>query len=70
MVRKSASEEERITGEQNIFEIEDAAFIKAVATDNPHLIRSPYADACRTLVFCLAANRSLETGAPVEVETL
>ncbi len=70
VAHKSAIEEERITGEPNIFEIEDAAFIKAVTTSNPNLVRSPYADACRTLAFCLAANRSLESGAPVEVETL
>jgi len=70
VVRKSAGEEEHITGEPNIFEIEDAAFIKAVATHNPNLVRSPYADACRTLAFCLAANRSLESGEAVEVEAL
>jgi predicted dehydrogenase len=70
VIRKSALEEERIGGEQNVFEMEDAAFIQAVQTGDAGLLRSPYADAVKTLAFCLAANRSLETGEPVEVETM
>ncbi|MHB1355258.1 MAG: Gfo/Idh/MocA family protein [Anaerolineae bacterium] len=70
VIRKSALEEERITGENNIFEIEDGAFIEAVKTGNVSLVRSPYADALKTLAFCLAANKSLETGQPVLVSSI
>jgi myo-inositol 2-dehydrogenase / D-chiro-inositol 1-dehydrogenase len=70
VIRKSALEEERITGENNIFEIEDGAFIDAVKTGNVNLVRSPYADALKTLAFCLAANKSMETGEPVLVSSL
>jgi len=67
VIQKSPLEEEHVAGEKNIFELEDAAFIQAVQTGNRQLVLSPYADAMRTLAFCLAANRSLETGAPVPV---
>jgi myo-inositol 2-dehydrogenase / D-chiro-inositol 1-dehydrogenase len=70
VVRKSTIEEEHIAGEPNIFEIEDGAFIEAVKTGDASLVRSPYADALKTLAFCLAAGKSLETGAPVEVASL
>lgn len=70
VIRKSAMEEERITGESNIFEVEDGAFIEAVKTGNAGLVRSPYADALKTLAFCLAANKSLETGQPVLVSSI
>lgn len=70
VVRKSAIEEERITGEPNVFELEDNAFLEAVMTGCRELILSPYADALKTLAFCLAANKSLEVGAPVEVATI
>lgn len=70
VIRKSALEEERIQGESNIFEIEDGAFVAAVSNDQPELIRSPYADGVRSLAFCLAANRSLETGEVVSVSSL
>ena len=70
VIRKSALEEERIQGESNIFEIEDAAFIAAVTTANPGSILSDYADGCRSLAFCLAANRSLETGQVVSLASL
>lgn len=69
-IRKSAIEEEHITGEPNIFEIEDAAFVEAVKTGNRAVVLSPYADAAKTLAFCLAANKSLDTGAPVEVASV
>jgi len=41
---------------------EDRAFIDAVKTKNPSLIKSPYEDAYKTLSFTLAANKSIETG--------
>ncbi len=70
VIGKSRIEEERIAGEPNIFEIEDGAFIEAVRTNDPARVLSPYGDAIKTLAFCLAANRSLETGEPVEVAAL
>ena len=70
IIRKSEIEEEHIAGEPNIFEIEDGAFIEAVASGNADLIRSPYSDALKTLAFCLAANKSIETGEPVRVDSI
>lgn len=70
VIRKSSIEEERIAGEPNVFELEDGAFIEAVKTGKASLVRSPYADAVKTLAFCLAANRSIETGEPVQVASL
>lgn len=70
VIVKSRIEEERITGESNIFELEDGAFVEAVRTGDASLVRSPYADAIKTLAFCLAANRSLETGELVSVPSL
>ncbi|MGQ9683467.1 MAG: Gfo/Idh/MocA family protein [Anaerolineae bacterium] len=60
--------EERIEGEKDVFAVEDSAFMQAVETGDVIPVRSPYADAVKTLAFCLAANRSLETGEAVEVE--
>ena len=40
----------------------DRAFIDAVKTGDKSLIRSPYADALKTLKMCFAANESMETG--------
>ena len=40
----------------------DRAFIDAVKTNNPALVRSPYADALKSLKICFAANKSMETG--------
>ena len=70
VISKSRLEEERVAGEPDIFEIEDAAFVEAVQTGDARGIRSPYADALKTLAFCLAANQSLETGLPVEVASI
>jgi myo-inositol 2-dehydrogenase / D-chiro-inositol 1-dehydrogenase len=44
----------------------DAAFIRAVATGDPHLVRSPYGDAVKTLDFTLAFEHSADTGEVVE----
>lgn len=70
IIYKSRIEQEHIAGEPNIFEMEDAAFVQAVASGDASAIRSPYADAVRTLAFCLAADKSLETGAPVDVASI
>jgi predicted dehydrogenase len=70
VIQKSRLEEERIAGEPNIFEIEDATFLQAVAEDDAGLVRSPYADAVKTLAFCLAANEALETSEEVKVASI
>jgi predicted dehydrogenase len=57
--------EERVAAQEDIFEIEDRAFLKAAATDDRSLVRSPYPDAVKTLAVTLAANESMERGAPV-----
>lgn len=45
--------------------LEDRTFVNAVKTNNPSLIRSPYADALKTLAFVLACNESMATGKEV-----
>ena len=40
----------------------DRAFITAIETGDASLIRSPYADALKSLKMCFAANESMETG--------
>jgi predicted dehydrogenase len=64
---KSASESEDVRGEDNIFEIEDRAFVQAVATKNESLILCNYAQAFHAHHVTMAANHSLETGAPVRL---
>lgn len=46
----------------------DRTFVDAVLTGDDSKIRSPYADAVRTMEFVMACNRSMETGLPVKVE--
>ena len=70
VIHKSRLEQEQITGEDNIFEIEDAAFLQAVQTGDPSPIRCTYADGLKSLAFCLAANKAVETGDTVEVASL
>jgi hypothetical protein len=48
VIRKSPIEEERITGEPNIFEIEDDAFVRAVSTADATPLKSCYSDGVRT----------------------
>ena len=47
--------------------LEDQTFIDAVRSGDPSAIRSPYADAIRTLALCLAANESSRTGEIAEI---
>lgn len=49
------------------YELEDRIFVEAVRTNDPSAIRSPYADALRTLKVTLAANESAREGRPVKV---
>lgn len=46
----------------------DRTFIEAVISGDGSKIRSPYADALRTLTFALACNESMETGKAVKVQ--
>lgn len=46
----------------------DRTFIDAVITGDPSKIRSPYADAYKSVAFTIACNKSMETGLPVKVE--
>jgi predicted dehydrogenase len=45
----------------------DRTFVDAAITGNGSKIRSPYADAYKSVIFTLACNRSMETGFPVKV---
>jgi predicted dehydrogenase len=58
---------EEYPGEPNIFEIEDNCFIDAVRLNDPSKILCPYSDGLKTLEITLAANTSMETGAPVKI---
>ena len=46
----------------------DRTFIEAVISGEGSKIRSPYADAFKSLSFTIACNKSMETGLPVKVE--
>ncbi|HVK03240.1 MAG TPA: Gfo/Idh/MocA family oxidoreductase [Armatimonadaceae bacterium] len=62
------SEAEELKGDtEEIFPVEDKAFLKAVRTGDRSGIRSTYGDGVRTTLLALAANESLETGKPVTV---
>ncbi|OGV49259.1 MAG: hypothetical protein A2X49_10100 [Lentisphaerae bacterium GWF2_52_8] len=58
---------EEIKGEGNIFEIEDAAWIKSVKSGKLNPIFADYEDAVKTLAVSAAANESMETGMPVRL---
>ena len=48
----------------------DRAFLDAVRSGDPSGIRSPYGDAIKSLRLGFAANRSMETGEVVAIESL
>jgi len=56
-----------VSGEPNIFEIEDDAFIDAVRFNDPSRILCTYADGLKTMEVTIAANMSMETGKPVKI---
>jgi hypothetical protein len=58
---------EGIKGENNIFEIEDAAFIEAVRTGDRSGIKSDYTDGMKSALVSLAANESVKSGNPVSL---
>jgi predicted dehydrogenase len=59
---------EKFAGEQNIFEIEDRAFLHAVKTGDRSGILTDYADGLKTAAAAMAANKSMETRKPVVPE--
>ena len=59
---------EEIKGDiEEIFPLEDRAFIDAVKTGDRSKILCTHADGARSTLLALAANESLETGRPVRV---
>ena len=46
----------------------DRAFIDAVISGDPSAIRSPYADALKSVALVLACNESMDSGQPVKVK--
>lgn len=67
-ITDATKKEEVIVGEDDIFAIEDGAFMKAVAKKDQSLVMSPYGDAVHTLAISVAANRSMKTGKPVALK--
>ncbi|MDQ2798584.1 MAG: Gfo/Idh/MocA family oxidoreductase [Armatimonadota bacterium] len=67
IIRKQGQEPEEIKGEDNIFGIEDTAFLNAVRTGDKSGVLSTYPDAAKTLAISVAANQSIATGKPVAV---
>ena len=66
LLRKDAQPEET-PGEENIFTIEDEAFVEAVRESDPSRVMCPYSDGLKTLEVTLAANESMSMGKPVKV---
>lgn len=66
-VLRPGQEPEDIPGEEDIFAVEDRAFLKALRTGDRSGILSSYADGARTLELTLAANKAMETGGAATV---
>jgi myo-inositol 2-dehydrogenase/D-chiro-inositol 1-dehydrogenase len=58
---------EETLSQEEPFLKEDRLFIEAVRTGDPSLIKSDYADACKTLQIAVAANESAAAGKPVAI---
>jgi predicted dehydrogenase len=63
----TAGQTQELRWSSNTMLAEDQAFVEAVARRDPARVRSPYADAARTLAVTLAAEESARTGKPVDV---
>jgi myo-inositol 2-dehydrogenase / D-chiro-inositol 1-dehydrogenase len=63
LITKSETIEKMNSVDQGV--TEDRTFIDAVKTKDQSIVRSPYADAVKTLEFTLACNKSIETGLEV-----
>jgi myo-inositol 2-dehydrogenase / D-chiro-inositol 1-dehydrogenase len=64
---KGRDDVETVKGEENIFEVEAAAFITAVETGDASHIRCDYGQAFHAHQIAMAANESLATGRPVKI---
>ncbi|HZT41348.1 MAG TPA: Gfo/Idh/MocA family oxidoreductase [Chthonomonadaceae bacterium] len=60
-------EPESIQSGEEIFGVEDRAFLDAVRTGDRSLIKCTYADGVKTTLLALAANESVATGKPVKI---
>ena len=67
-ILRAGQNPEEIPGEGNIFSIEDDAFIQAIKSKDPSKIMATYRDGFKTMQVTLAANKSMEIGAPVSVQ--
>jgi len=65
---QSGKEPQDIPVEGDIFAIEDDAFIQAIMHKDPSKIQASYRDGFKTMLVTLAANKSMEIGAPVGIE--
>ncbi len=65
IVTKRSSVE--ISGEEDIFAIEDRAFLHAVRSGDSSGVLSDYGEGVRSLELSIAANMSLETGKPIKL---
>ena len=65
LITKNETKEQRRAVDQGI--TEDRTFINAIKTKDQLIVRSPYADAVKTLQFVLACNKSIETGLEVRI---
>ena len=65
--RGEETREETITGEENIFALEDRVFIDAVKSGDRAKIGTDYTDGLKTAEIAVAANRSMDTGEPVRL---
>jgi predicted dehydrogenase len=61
--------EEQAASAGEIFAIEDRAFLDAVATGDRSKVLSTYVDAFHTAQITVAANESVATGRPVQIES-
>jgi len=65
---KTVKKEQQIEGEDDIFALEDAAFVRAISRQDQSQVMSSYPDAVNTLAISVAANRSIKTGKPVALK--
>ena len=67
-ILRTGQNPEEIPGEGNIFAIEDDAFVQAIKSKDPSKLMATYRDGFKTMQVTLAANRSMEIGAPVSIQ--
>lgn len=65
LITKHQTVEQTTSMEQGV--AEDRTFINAVMTKDQSIVRSPYADAVKSLAFTLACNKSIETGLEIRI---